>query len=230
MVLSAPLVGARRAVHLMGAGSSDGRGPGRAGWAPAAFAYPFPSSPTSSTPGARGRGRHRPPPYRFGRPRCMPRILRVNFVRRHPIAVVLLALVLWSARNPLPALVDVATGAPAGAAELARPAAYVVGAPLSDVLDALTFLSRDRAKVLLGVWAAGLFVYGFVRRASWGRRARRAATRGSARARRARRGRCRPPSACAAADFRRSGPDRDRLPHPDRRLARGAAGMDAGPT
>src|SRR2546426_11625503 len=42
----------------------------------------------------------------------MPKIVRMNLLRRHPIAFVLLALVVVSAIDPLPALVDAATGAP----------------------------------------------------------------------------------------------------------------------
>src|SRR2546430_1590060 len=44
------------------------------------------------------------------------KIVRVNLLRRHPIAFALLALLLWSALQPLPGLVDAVTGTvPAGA-------------------------------------------------------------------------------------------------------------------
>ena len=98
----------------------------------------------------------------------------MSLLRRHPIAVALIVLVLWSGTSPLPALVDVATGAPTGAADLSRPIAYVVGAPLSDVLDTLTFLSLGRAQVLLGVWTVGLCLAGALRRGSAARRVRAA--------------------------------------------------------
>jgi len=98
----------------------------------------------------------------------------VNFVRRHPIALALIVLVAWSAVDPLPALVDVVTGAPAPDADLTRPLAYTMFAPLSDVLDALTFLSLDRARVLLGVWSVALAGLGAVRPGSPRRRAARA--------------------------------------------------------
>ena len=98
----------------------------------------------------------------------------MNFVRRHPIALALIVLVAWSAVDPLPALVDVVTGAPAPDADLTRPLAYTMFAPLSDVLDALTFLSLDRARVLLGVWSVALAGLGAVRPGSPRRRAARA--------------------------------------------------------
>ena len=53
----------------------------------------------------------------------------MNFVRRHPIALALIVLVAWSAVDPLPALVDVVTGAPAPDADLTRPLAYTMFAP-----------------------------------------------------------------------------------------------------
>ena len=60
----------------------------------------------------------------------------MTLVRRHPMALALLALVLLSALQPLPALVDAATGAPPADADLVRPTAYTALAPLSNVLDA----------------------------------------------------------------------------------------------
>ena len=104
----------------------------------------------------------------------MPKIVRMNLLRRHPIAFVLLALVVVSAIDPLPALVDAATGAPPADADLARPLGYVAAAPLSDVLDALTFLSLDRARALLAVWAVALAAWGALRPAAPRRRAVRA--------------------------------------------------------
>ena len=98
----------------------------------------------------------------------------MRFVRRHPISLLLIVLVALSAVNPLPALVDVVTGAPAGDADLTRPIAYVVAAPLSDVLDALTFLSLDRARSLLIVWTIVLALVGAARRGSLVPRALRA--------------------------------------------------------
>ena len=93
----------------------------------------------------------------------MPKIVRMNLFRRHPIALTLLALVVISAFDPLPALVDPATGAPPADADLTHPLAYVVAAPFSDVLDALTFLSLDRARALLAAWVVGLAAFGALR-------------------------------------------------------------------
>ena len=87
----------------------------------------------------------------------------MNLFRRHPIALTLLALVVISAFDPLPALVDPATGAPPADADLTHPLAYVVAAPFSDVLDALTFLSLDRARALLAAWVVGLAAFGALR-------------------------------------------------------------------
>lgn len=90
----------------------------------------------------------------------------MNLVRRHPIALALVALVLVTALWPLPALVDAVTNAPPGDVELVHPLAYVVLAPLSDVLDALTFLSLERARAFLIVWVVGLAAWGALRRGS----------------------------------------------------------------
>jgi len=84
---------------------------------------------------------------------------------RHPFAWLLLALVIVSAFAPLPPIVDAVTGAVPGDASLARPALYVVLAPLSDLLDSLTFLTIERAQVLLATWIVVLAVWG----ALWGR-------------------------------------------------------------
>src|SRR5438128_7105311 len=101
-------------------------------------------------------------------------ILRVNLLRRHPIALALIVLVVWSSVDPLPPLVDVATGAAAADADLTRPFGYVLLAPLSDVLDALTFLSLGRAQVLLAVWCVVLALWGAVRPGSLRQRLLRA--------------------------------------------------------
>ncbi len=64
---------------------------------------------------------------------------------------------------PLPSLVDVMTGSTPGDAELALPAWYVVFAPVSNTLDALTFLSLERARWGLAVWALAWGVWGWRR-------------------------------------------------------------------
>jgi hypothetical protein len=97
----------------------------------------------------------------------------VNVVRRHPFACLLALLVLLAATAPLPALVDAVTGA-APDADLSRPLAYVIFAPLSDAFDALTFLSLARAQALLITWAAGLALWGALRRGTVRERVRRA--------------------------------------------------------
>jgi hypothetical protein len=94
----------------------------------------------------------------------------VNLLRRHPIALALIALVLLSALSPLPPLVDAVSGAPPPDADLLRPTLYTVLAPLSNMLDALTFLTVDRAKAFLTFWVPALAVWGLLRRASLLRR------------------------------------------------------------
>jgi hypothetical protein len=98
----------------------------------------------------------------------------VNLLRRYPISLALIVLLVWSATTPLPALVDAATGAPVTAADLTRPTSYTVLAPLSDVLDALTFLSLHRAQALLLTWGVALAVIGALRSGTMWRRIRRA--------------------------------------------------------
>jgi hypothetical protein len=98
----------------------------------------------------------------------------VNILRRHPIALTLLALVLLSALRPLPALVDAVTGAPPAEADLVRPIVYTALAPLSNILDALTFLSLERARALLIGWTLALAAWGALRRGSPRRRVGRA--------------------------------------------------------
>src|SRR5207244_5497208 len=93
----------------------------------------------------------------------IPKIVRVNLLRRHPIALALVALVLLSAFASLPAVVDAVSGTPPPDADLVRPAAYTLTAPLSNALDALTFLSLERARAFLIAWMGILAVWGFVR-------------------------------------------------------------------
>ena len=90
----------------------------------------------------------------------MPKIVRMNLLRRYPIAFTLMALVIVSALAPLPPLVDAVTGAPPYDVDLVRPATYTLLAPLLDVLDALTFLSIGRAWWFLVVWVIGLAAWG----------------------------------------------------------------------
>ena len=98
----------------------------------------------------------------------------MTHLRRHLLAVALGLVVLGAAFVSLPGVVDVLTGAPPGDAELVRPATYVLLAPLSNTLDALTFLSLDRAKALLLTWMVLLFGWGALRRGSGRRRLVRA--------------------------------------------------------
>lgn len=93
----------------------------------------------------------------------MPGNLSVRALARHPIALLLAAAVLAGAVVSLPPLVDAASGAAPGDAELVRPILYTVLAPLSDTLDALTFLSLGRAEWLLASWAAALALWGVLR-------------------------------------------------------------------
>ena len=80
----------------------------------------------------------------------------MNFLRRHPLALTLTILVIAGAFVPLPAVVDAVTGAPAGDVDLSRPALYVLIAPLSNLLDAVTFLSMSRAIWFLVSWVVVL--------------------------------------------------------------------------
>jgi hypothetical protein len=90
----------------------------------------------------------------------------VNLLRRHPIALTLIALVLLSALAPLPALVDAVSGAPLADVDLVRPTLYTLLAPVTTVLDALTFLSLERAKAFLLVWVPAVALWGLLRRGS----------------------------------------------------------------
>jgi len=98
----------------------------------------------------------------------------LKLVTRHPIAFALAALVLIAALWPLPSLVDAVTGQPPGDADLLRPFFYVALAPLSNTLDALTFLSLGRAWVLIGTWVVALAAWGALRPGSPPRRVLRA--------------------------------------------------------
>ena len=90
----------------------------------------------------------------------------MNLLRRHPVAIALVVLLLLTAIHPLPALVDAVTGSAPGDADLDRPILYVVFAPLSDALDALTFFSLSRAVWAFVVWALLLAAWGAVRASS----------------------------------------------------------------
>jgi hypothetical protein len=98
----------------------------------------------------------------------------VNAARRYPITVALIVLVLVSALDPLPSLVDAVTGAAAADADLMRPLPYVIVAPISDVLDGLTFMSLERARALLAVWAVAFALWGALRSGTLARRITRA--------------------------------------------------------
>src|SRR5438105_14519674 len=56
--------------------------------------------------------------------------LRVNLLRRHPIAIALVLLLVVTAFHPLPPLVDRITGAAPADAALDQPATHVSAAPL----------------------------------------------------------------------------------------------------
>ncbi len=90
----------------------------------------------------------------------------MNLLRRHPVAIALVVLLLLTAIHPLPALVDAVTGSAPGDADLDRPILYVMFAPLSDTLDALTFFSLSRAVWALVVWTLLLAAWGAVRASS----------------------------------------------------------------
>ena len=88
----------------------------------------------------------------------------MNLLRRHPVAIALMFLLLVTAIHPLSPLVDATTGSAPGDADLDRPTLYVMFAPLSNVLDALTFFSQARAEWALGVWVIALGAWGALRR------------------------------------------------------------------
>jgi len=92
----------------------------------------------------------------------------VNLLRRHPVAIALVLLLLVTAIHPLSPLVDAVTGSVPGDADLDRPILYVMFAPLSNTLDALTFFSLGRAQWALVVWILALSAWGALRPASAG--------------------------------------------------------------
>ena len=94
----------------------------------------------------------------------------MNLLRRHPIALALIALILGSALVPLAPLLDAVTGAPPADVDLVRPTLYTLLAPVSNVLDALTFLSRERAIAFLVIWVPALALWGLLRPGSPRRR------------------------------------------------------------
>jgi len=102
----------------------------------------------------------------------------VNLLRRHPVAIALVVLLLATAIHPLSPLVDAVTGSAPGDADLERPILYVMFAPLSNTLDALTFFSQSRAEWAFAVWILVLGAWGALRRAetplTWRRRTMRA--------------------------------------------------------
>jgi hypothetical protein len=101
--------------------------------------------------------------------------LPVNLLRRHPIAIALVVFLVVTAIHPLPPLVDVITGSAPGDVDLDRPALYVMLAPLSNTLDALTFFSLARAQWALATWALLLAAWGALRPGTQRQRAVRAA-------------------------------------------------------
>src|SRR5881397_668134 len=100
--------------------------------------------------------------------------LRVNLLRRHPVAIALVVLLLATAIHPLSPLIDAVTGSMPGDVDLERPVTYVLFAPLSNTLDALTFFSQSRAEWALAVWILALAAWGALRRSetplTWRRR------------------------------------------------------------
>jgi hypothetical protein len=102
----------------------------------------------------------------------------VNLLRRHPVAIALVVLLLATAIHPLSPLIDAVTGSAPGDVDLERPLLYVMFAPLSNTLDALTFFSQSRAEWALVVWILVLGAWGALRRSetplTWRRRTMRA--------------------------------------------------------
>ena len=84
----------------------------------------------------------------------------MNLLRRHPVAIMLVLLLVITAIHPLSPLVDAITGSAPGDADLDRPTLYVMFAPLSNVLDGLTFFSMARAQWALAVWVVALAAWG----------------------------------------------------------------------
>src|SRR5256885_695036 len=65
---------------------------------------------------------------------------------------------------------DSVGGAPPADVDLVRPTLYTLLAPVSNVLDALTFLSLERAIAFLVTWVAALALWGLLRRGTLWRR------------------------------------------------------------
>jgi hypothetical protein len=84
----------------------------------------------------------------------------LRLLSRYPLATTLAFLVLLGGLFPLPPLLDAVTGSPPGDVDLVRPTWYLVAAPVSSVLDALTFLSVERIGWFLGTWAVVLAFLG----------------------------------------------------------------------
>jgi hypothetical protein len=110
----------------------------------------------------------------YGRARFPLIGIALRFVRRHALALLLVMLILAGALWSFPPLTDAVTGTLAVEAELVRPLLYVVLAPLSNVLDALTFLSAGRAIVFVTVWTLVLATWAAWKPAPWWRRTIRA--------------------------------------------------------
>ena len=102
----------------------------------------------------------------------------MNLLRRHPVAIALVVLLLATAIHPLSPLIDAVTGSTPGDVDLERPVAYVLFAPLSNTLDGLTFFSQSRAEWALVGWILVLAAWGALRRSetplTWRRRTARA--------------------------------------------------------
>ena len=102
----------------------------------------------------------------------------MNLLRRHPVAIALVVLLLATAIHPLSPLIDAVTSSTPVDVDLERPVTYVLFAPLSNTLDALTFLSQPRAEWALVIWILALAAWGALRRSetplTWRRRITRA--------------------------------------------------------
>jgi len=98
----------------------------------------------------------------------------VPLVRRHLLALTLAAFVLLGGLWSFPPIVDAVTGGVPGEAELVRPFLYVALAPVSNLLDALTFFSFERAVVFVVFWALVLGAWAAWRPVRWWRRLLRA--------------------------------------------------------
>src|SRR5437879_11737519 len=75
----------------------------------------------------------------------IPKIVRVNLLRRHPIALGLLVLLIVSGLQPLPPLLDAVTGTVPAGADPVPPATSPMLATPADVRDARPLLRLARA-------------------------------------------------------------------------------------